>query len=139
LLWAATHPAELAALAYLDEPVLLPDILAKLISYTPERAKLGGLWWWMMALAPGLAEQLIAGGNEHAFLQWTYEQYSANPSAVEPAAVEEYLRSFAGADGVSGAFAIYRATPETAEQTRTLTETRVRVPVLALGGGTKSR
>ncbi len=134
LLWAAQHPGEIADLVLMEEPVLLPEVLGKLIAYTPETIKLGGLWWWMMALAPDMAERLIAGGHERAFLEWNYRHYAADPRAVEPAVVDEYLRSFAAPGGVSGAFGIYRAVPRSAEQTAPLARSKVRVPVLALGG-----
>ena len=133
LLWAAQHPGEVAGLALMEEPVLLPDVLAKLIAYTPEGTKLGGLWWWMMALAPSMAECLVAGGHERAFLEWNYQHYAADPQAIEPAAVDEYLRSFAAADGVPGAFGIYRAVPRSAEQTAPLARAKLRVPVLDEG------
>lgn len=134
LLWAATWPDEVAGLAYLDEPVLLPEILAGLISYTPEGTRLGGLWWWMMALSPGMAERLIQGGHERAFLSWSHEHYAVVRDAIEPAAVDETLRSFAAPGGMPGAFGVYRAVPRTAEQTAPLARSKVRVPVLALGG-----
>ena len=134
LLWAHRHPDEVAGLAYLEEPVLLPEILGKLIAYTPEGTRLGGLWWWMMALAPGMAERLVEGGRERAFLEWSYEHYALVQGAVEPAAVDEYLRSFAAPGGVAGAFGIYRAVPRTVEQTAPLAQDKLRVPVLALGG-----
>ena len=134
LLWAADYPEEISGLAYLDEPVLLPDVLAELIHYGPETTKLGGLWWWMMALAPGMAEALIAGGHERAFLTWNVDHYSAVPGAIEPEAVDEILRSFGASDGVAGAFGVYRAVPRTVQQTTRLMHAKVKPPVLALGG-----
>ena len=134
LLWAAAHPDEIASLVLMEEPVLLPEVLAKLITYTPETTKLGGLWWWMMALSPDMAERLIAGGQERAFLEWNYQHYAADRGAIEPEAVDEYLRSFAAPDGVAGAFGIYRAVPRSVEQTVPLTQAKLRMPVLALGG-----
>jgi len=134
LQWAATWPDEVAGLALMEEPMLLADVLGKLIAYTPEGTKRGGLWFWMMALAPGMAERLVGGGHERALLEWNYEHYSAMPGAVEPAAVDEYMRSFGAPGGVTGAFGVYRAVPKSIEQTSSLLHAKVRVPVLALGG-----
>ena len=53
LLWCADHPDEIAGLLYLEEPVLLPDLLSKIIVYTPETAARGSMWWWLLPLAPG--------------------------------------------------------------------------------------
>ena len=133
-LWAHAYPDEVAALCLMEEPVLLADVLAKFIAYTPEGTKRGGLWFWMMALAPDTAEQLVGNGHERAFLQWNYDHYAADPAAIEPAAVDEYLRSFAAPGGVAGAFGVYRSVPRSAEQTAPLARDKLRAPVLALGG-----
>ena len=133
LLWSARYPAEIATLLYLDEPVMLEDVLTKIIVYTPETMKNGSMWWWMLPLAPGVPERLIVG-NERAFLTWFYQGATADPAAIEPSAVEEYLRSFSGAEGVLGALGVYRAAFQTINQTKPLTEKKVRVPVVALGG-----
>jgi pimeloyl-ACP methyl ester carboxylesterase len=45
LLWAADYPQEVAGLLYLDEPVLLPEVLGTIISFTPEAMARGSLWW----------------------------------------------------------------------------------------------
>lgn len=133
LLWAAAHPDEIAGLLYLDEPVMLAEVLRTLISYTPQIASTGGLWWWTLALAPGIPERLIVG-NERAFLSWFYDRESVVPGAIEPAAVDEYLRTFSGPDGVLGALGVYRAAFTTQDQTVPLASARVQVPVIALGG-----
>ncbi|MDQ2746598.1 MAG: alpha/beta hydrolase, partial [Acidobacteriota bacterium] len=39
LLWAADYPSEIAALLYIEAPVMLSEILTKIISYTPEAMK----------------------------------------------------------------------------------------------------
>ncbi len=134
MLWAHAHPAEVAALCVMEEPVLLADVLAKFIAYTPEATKRGGLWFWMMALAPDMAEQLVGNGHERAFLAWNYDHYAADPAAIEPAAIDEYMRSFGAPGGVPGAFGVYRAVPRSVEQTAALAGDKLRLPVLALGG-----
>lgn len=48
--------------------------------------------------------------------------------------MDEYLRTFAGKEGVLGALGPYRAAFETISQTARLTENKVKVPVVALGG-----
>ena len=134
MLWAHAHPAQVAALCIMEEPVLLANVLAKFIAYTPEATQRGGLWFWMMALARDMAEQLVGNGHERAFLQWNYDHYAANPTAIEPAAVDEYMRSFGAPGGVPGAFGVYRAVPRSVEQTAALAQDKLRLPVLALGG-----
>lgn len=133
-LWAHAYPNEVAALCLMEEPVLLTDVLSRFIAYTPEGTRRGGLWFWMMALAPDMAEQLIGGGHERNFLQWNYDHYTADPAAIEREAVDEYMRSFAAPGGVAGAFGVYRSVPRSVEQTQPLARAKLRVPVLALGG-----
>jgi len=133
LLWAADHPSETAGLVYMEEPVLLADVLSKLIVYTPEVAKIGSMWWWLLPLAPDVPERLVVG-NERAFLTWFYDRAVAAGSSIDPASIEEYLRTFKGRDGVLGAMGVYRAAFTTIEQTEPLLHNKVRVPIIALGG-----
>lgn len=133
LLWTADHPEEVAGLLYLEEPVMLGSVLQNILAYNPESAKEGSLWWWMLALAPGAPEALVVG-NERAFLNWFYQGYLVVKGAIPPEAVDEYLRSFAGREGVLGAMGVYRAAFTTIRQTEPLTATKVQVPVVAIGG-----
>jgi len=91
------------------------------------------MWWWLLPFAPGAPERLIVG-NERAFLTWFYGFASADPRSIEPAAIDEYLRTFSGTEGVLGALGVYRAAFTTIDQTEPLTLNKVRVPVIALGG-----
>ncbi|THF69583.1 alpha/beta hydrolase [Deinococcus sp. Arct2-2] len=132
LLWAAAHPDEVAGLMYLDEPVMLTDLLTALISYTPRIAGSGGMWWWPLALAPDIPERLIVD-NERAFLTWFFDRASVTPGAIESGAIDEYLRTFRGPEGVLGALGVYRASFVTQTQTALLSSAKVQIPVVALG------
>jgi len=133
LLWAADHPDEVAGLLYLEGPVLLAEVLSKVISFTPQTAQAGSLWWWLLALAPNAPEQLIVG-NERAFLTWFYDRDPLTSKAIEPAAVAEYLRTFSGREGVLGALGVYRAAFTTMDQTAPLTKEKIGTRTFALGG-----
>jgi pimeloyl-ACP methyl ester carboxylesterase len=134
LLWAANHPAEIAGLIYIDEPVLLPTLLSNIISYTPEAMAHGSMWWWILPLAPQVPERLIVG-NERAFLTWFYHgDHVAKHEVFDPETVDEYLRAFSGREGVLGALGVYRAAFTTMAQTEPLTTKKVAVPVTAMGG-----
>lgn len=133
LLWAADHPEELLGLLYVEGPVMFAEVLQKIIAYTPEAAKKGSMWWWLIPLAPGVPERLVAG-NERSFLTWFYEGATAKPEAIEPATVDEYLRTFSGREGVLGAMGVYRAAFTSIEQTTPLTRQKITVPVIAMGG-----
>ncbi len=133
LLWAADHPEEISTLLYMEVPVMLPEVLSKILSYTPDAMQKGSMWWWILPLAPGVPERLIVG-KEREFLSWFYQGATAKPDAIEPEAVDEYLRTFSGTEGVLGALGVYRAAFRTMEQTAPLKKNKARVPVLALGG-----
>lgn len=132
LLWAADHPDEVEGLVYIEAPVMLSEILTKIIAYTPEAMKEGSMWWWIIPLAPDVPERLVVG-NERAFLTWFYNR-AARRSAIEAETVDEYLRTFSGREGVLGAMGVYRAAFASMEQTGALVGRKVQVPVVALGG-----
>ena len=133
LIWAGEHPEEVRTLTYLDEPVITSECLQQMIQFTPQGTQMGGLWWWQFALAPEIAETLLAS-HEREFLEWSYRHYCVMPGAIEAAAIDQTMRSFGAPGGVSGAFGVYRAIFETQAQTEPFTSHKVRLPVLGLGG-----
>ena len=133
LLWSSDHPQEIAGLLYVEAPVMLGDVLRQVIAYTPEAMANGSMWWWILPLASGVPERLIVG-NERAFLTWFYEGATVHPEVFDEATVGEYLRTFAGREGVLGALGIYRAAFTSIAQTEPLMKAKVWVPVVAIGG-----
>jgi pimeloyl-ACP methyl ester carboxylesterase len=128
-----TIPEEVAGLLYMEVPVMLAEVLTKIMTYTPEAMKKGSMWWWILPLAPDVLKRLIVG-HEREFLTWFYEGATANPAFIEPATIEEYLRTFPGIEGVLGAHGVYRAAFTTMDQTAPLGLRKVHLPVIALGG-----
>jgi pimeloyl-ACP methyl ester carboxylesterase len=61
LIWAADHPDEVAAVLYIEAPVMLHEVLSGIIAYTPEAMQSGSMWWWILPLAPGVPETLVVG------------------------------------------------------------------------------
>jgi pimeloyl-ACP methyl ester carboxylesterase len=132
LLWTADHPEEIAGLMYLEAPVMLSEIVTKVMSYTPEGMGKFALWWWVLPLAPGAPEILIVG-HERAFLSYFYERAAVMKGAFNAATVNEYLRTFSGREGVLGALGPYRAAFTTIDQTTPLKRNKVKAPIFALG------
>ena len=136
LLWAAAHPEEIAGLLYIEAPVMLSAVLSKIISYTPEAMKDGSMWWWILPLAPEIAERLVVG-HERAFLTWFYAK-TVQREAITSRDVDEVLRTFSGREGVLGAMGVYRSAFTSIEQTEPLSSplpgSKVKVPIVALGG-----
>jgi pimeloyl-ACP methyl ester carboxylesterase len=134
LIWSADHSDEVSGLLYIEAPVMLGPVLRQVFSYTPQTMAQGSMWWWILPLAPGVPERLIVG-NERAFLSWFYEgDHVVNHAAFSPEAIDEYLRTFAGKEGVLGSMGIYRAAFASIEQTEKLMTAKITVPVVALGG-----
>jgi pimeloyl-ACP methyl ester carboxylesterase len=134
LIWSADHPHEVAGLLYIEAPVMLGPVLRQVFSYAPQAMARGSMWWWILPLAPGVPEALIVG-NERAFLNWFYAgDHVVNHAAITPEAVDEYLRTFAGTNGVLGSMGIYRMAFASIDQTEPLMTTKLIVPVVALGG-----
>ncbi|MBW4616388.1 MAG: alpha/beta hydrolase [Desmonostoc vinosum HA7617-LM4] len=133
LIYAGEHPDEVLKLAYLDEPVLLEQHLQQIFQFTPDTLAEGGLWWWTFSLTKGLPETLIAG-HERDFLTYFYSTYCHDPASIEASAIDEYLRTFAAAEGVSGALGVYRAIFSSIQQTEPFAKKKIQTPVLAIGG-----
>jgi pimeloyl-ACP methyl ester carboxylesterase len=133
LIWAADHPEEVAGLVYVEEPVVLAETIGRILAWENVPRMNGSLWWWLIPHAPNAPERLIVG-NERNFLTWFYDRDPSTQAAIEESAIAEYLRTFSGTEGVLGALGVYRAVPLTMEQTATLKDAKVEVPIVALGG-----
>jgi pimeloyl-ACP methyl ester carboxylesterase len=130
--YAAEHPAEVRALAYLDEP--LPSIsYENFAALKPEPFWQGGFWFAHFHLVPQLPEALTAG-RERLYLQHVMSRMAYDPGVFEPAYLDELERTFGGG-GLGPSIGVYREMATTIAQVR---ENRVRgrlaMPVLALGG-----
>jgi pimeloyl-ACP methyl ester carboxylesterase len=136
LIWTADHESEVAGLLYIEAPVMIGSVLRRIFSYTPQAMAHGSMWWWILPLAPDVPQRLIVG-NERAFLTWFYEGATGRPEAIDVLAVDEYLRTFSGEEGVLGSMGIYRTAFKSIEQTEPLLKAKIDVPVIALGGGVK--
>jgi pimeloyl-ACP methyl ester carboxylesterase len=134
LLWAFDHPDEVGGLAYVEAPVMLQDVLEKIIVYKPEAMAQGSMWWWVLPLAPKVPETLMVG-KEREFLNWFYQGPNVEKhDSISTESVDEYLRTFSGKVGVLGALGVYRAAFTTIAQTAPLLDNKVTVPVTAMGG-----
>ena len=74
-------------------------------------------------------------GKEREFLNWFFEGPAVGkPGSVSPESINEYLRTFTGKEGVLGALGVYRAAFTTIAQTEPLLKSKLKLPVIALGG-----
>ena len=130
LYYTANHPDEVLSLTYLDEPLMKSDTIEAFMEFSRE-GHVDGLWWWPMGLAPDVPQTMIVG-NEANFFRWFANHYVVSRPEDYDEALEEYLRTFRGEEGVLGALGVYREVFATMEQTDSINN--VAVPILALGG-----
>jgi pimeloyl-ACP methyl ester carboxylesterase len=122
--FAAAQPERVRRLALLDAPI--PGV-------GPWEAVASSLWHFSFVAVPDLPEALVAG-QERLFLSWFYRNSAYNPSAITPADVDEYVRTYAAEGGMRTVFNYFRAFPQDIEDNRALARTPLPMPTLALGG-----
>jgi pimeloyl-ACP methyl ester carboxylesterase len=83
---------------------------------------------------PDLPEALI-GGRERTYLEFFFFEYApaADPGAIEPSALDEYVNCMRRPGGIRSSIGYYRAMAETAEQFRRHAASKLTVPVIAWG------
>jgi pimeloyl-ACP methyl ester carboxylesterase len=93
----------------------------------------GGAWHIGVLAAPGIPELLLAG-RERAFLaEYAIPSLTLTADAFTDADIDELARTYARANGFSGAAGLYRSLLTEGEELRGLG--KLAVPVLAVGGG----
>lgn len=122
--YAAQHPDAVLRLALLDAP--LPGI-------GPWGQFATSFWPFAFHQVRDLPEALIAG-QEELYLSWFWRTLAYDPTAIEPAAVAEYVRAYASEGGIRASLEWYRAFGQDAKDNREFARTKLEMPVLALGG-----
>jgi pimeloyl-ACP methyl ester carboxylesterase len=82
---------------------------------------------------PDLPEAMTAG-RERQYLAWFFKAKSAKPDAITPADLDEYTRVYSKPGYMKAGFDYYRAFFADHAQNRKSMETKLAMPVLALGG-----
>jgi pimeloyl-ACP methyl ester carboxylesterase len=128
--YAMAYPESVRTLTLIDATV--PGI-APSQAYAFEADRIHKNWHFFFNALPDLPEALVSG-REREWLTWLFRHKSANPAAIGPAAIEEYVRCYAAPGGLRAGFAYYRALFQSMAQNRELSSQRLRLPVLAIGG-----
>ena len=81
--------------------------------------------------------EILVQGREREYLAWLFATKSTRTYAIEPAALDEYVRVFSAPGAARAGFAWYRTafSPEGLAQAKLRAAQRLPMPVLALGGG----
>ncbi len=126
---AATHPELVQSYTAIETG--LPGFGLEMLADVTH----GGAWHIGVLAAPGIPEMLLSG-RERAFLaEYAFASLSATPDAFIDDDVDEFVRSYARHNGFSGAAALYRSMLAEADEIRELASRKLRMPVLAVGGG----
>jgi pimeloyl-ACP methyl ester carboxylesterase len=121
--YAAAHPTEVRKLVVME--FTIPG-------FTPPGRM--PLWWSVFHQTPDVPEALVEG-KEMTYLSWFYRNLAHNPSAITPAEINEYVSHYSAPGGMRAGFEYYRAFPQDATQNMNHSNTKLTMPVLALGGG----
>lgn len=128
--YAACYPDTLRGVTLIE--ALVPGIApGGAYAFTPEQAK--KTWHFAFNFLPELAEELTAG-REDVILNWIFRHRVARPGAISPEAAAEYVRLYSRPGAFIEALGYYRTLFESGTQNRALAASKLRVPVLAVGG-----
>lgn len=97
----------------------------------------GGLWHFGFLGAPGIPELLLAGREREFLTGAFYPARCRTPGAITEQDVEEFTRILARPDGLRGTTGVYSSMLQEGEAFRRIVARgRLRMPVLAVSGGT---
>jgi pimeloyl-ACP methyl ester carboxylesterase len=125
--YAAAHPNNVSKLVIMEYS--LPGVLP-----TEQEQELEApIWWFGFHQTRDIPEALTAG-KEREYLSWFYRGLAYNPEAITEADIDEFVSHYSAPGGMRAGFEYYRAFPINAEQNKELSETKLEMPVLVLGG-----
>jgi pimeloyl-ACP methyl ester carboxylesterase len=122
--YAAAHPDNVSKLVIMD--YVFPGF------YPPNFE--GVCCWWFSFHQTRDIPELLTAGNEREYLSWHYRGLAYNPEAITEADIDTYVSSYSAPGGMRAGFEYYRAFPINEEQNKAFSETKLQIPVLALGG-----
>lgn len=126
--YAHLHPDEVRALVLME--LMLPGFGGE---QAMQITRNGGRWHLVFHAKCELAEFLIAG-KEREYLSWFYRSFAYDPAAITPQDVDEYVRCYAAPGAMGTSLEYYRTCFDDEEQNRDWGRTKLRMPILALGG-----
>ncbi|WP_009633998.1 alpha/beta fold hydrolase [Synechocystis sp. PCC 7509] len=126
--YAAAYPENVAQLVVLDAaiPGISPDEAFQL---SPDSKT----WQFVFHAVPDLPEMLTAG-REKLYLSWFFKNKSVVSGAISEADIDEYVRCYSAPGAMQAGFAYYRAFFCDRLQNQEYAKTKLKMPVLALGG-----
>lgn len=128
--WAAQFPERIRSLTLLDAalPGLAPPLSFPLAPEVNVK-----LWQFSFNTLPDLPE-VLTQGRERQLLDWLFDHKAQHPERISQAKRDRYVVCYSRPGAMSRGFAFYRAVAESASQNIEFSKTKLRMPVLALGG-----
>jgi pimeloyl-ACP methyl ester carboxylesterase len=125
--YACAHPGDVRKLAILD--VAIPGAgLDQALTFRSPRS----IWHVQFHFVRDLPEALVSG-KERTYLTWFFRQ-AYNPTALSEQDIDEYVRCYSAPGGLRAGFEYYRAIFVDVEHNIENAKTKLKMPVLALGG-----
>ena len=125
--YAAARPEDVRKMVILD--TLLPGFgVEEAANLSPN-----GIWHPSFHAVRDLPEKLIAG-QEDIYLNWFYDHYSYNQSAITSEDREEYIKQYSKPGALRAGFEYYRAIFEDAQQNKEYAKKKLDMPILTIGG-----
>ncbi len=126
------HQDMIRRAVFMEAPIP-DDAIYTFPAFTREGESL--VWHFSFFAAKGkLAETLIAG-NEYVFFEHFTKEHATNQRVFTPELLGMYAKSYAKPHSLNAAFEYYRVLNQDVQDNRTLAQTRITLPVLAIGGG----
>jgi pimeloyl-ACP methyl ester carboxylesterase len=126
--YASQWPGEVSHLAMVE--MLLPGFGLEAMYAIRKPGEFAHMPFFMAADLP---EWLIAG-REREFIDWFIRNMVSNQSAFAPSDISVYTTPYARPGALRAAFDLYRAFWQDAEDNTSFGETKLAMPVLAIGG-----
>ena len=125
--YAAAHPEDVKKMIILD--TLLPGFgFEEAGNFSPN-----GLWHFSFHAVRDLPEKLI-DGKEAVYLNWLYDHFLYNQSAITTDDREEYIKQYSKPGAMRAGFEYYRSVFEDAKQNKEYGEEKLEIPILTIGG-----
>jgi pimeloyl-ACP methyl ester carboxylesterase len=91
------------------------------------------LWWFSFHMVKNLPEELVKG-KEETYLRYFFNYFSFNKSAFTQKDIKEYVRCYSAPGAMKAGFEYYRSVFKDIDDDKICAETKLKMPVLALGG-----
>jgi len=125
--YACAHPGDVRKMAILDVGIPGAGLDQALAFRSPRN-----IWHVQFHFVRDLPEALVSG-KERTYLTWFF-RLAYNPTAISEQDIDEYVRCYSAPGGMRAGFEYYRAIFTDAEHNIENAKTKLKMPVLALGG-----